>query len=131
MDSKGRWALTLLGLSAAIGYWIAFSTLASAHDLPGIPVENQAWYQNAETNVEARPTFPTPWAKCCNHAEVVPMKHIVFPTADHGWQWNDNGTIRDIPDVIVHWSEAAPDNKPTLFVYLGVMTCFYPPQGGV
>lgn len=104
---------------------------AKAHDLPGIPPEHQSWYQNAETNPEARPTFPSPWTKCCNHAEVIPVKDIIFPTQEHGWRWNDNGTIKDIPNIIIHWSEAAPDNKPTLFVYLGVMTCFYPPQGGV
>jgi hypothetical protein len=110
---------------------LAFPVGALAHDLPGIPQENQAWYQNAETNVEARPTFPSPWVKCCNHAELIPIKDIIFPTQEHGWQWNDDGTIKDIPNVVIHWSEAAPDNKPTLFVYQGVMTCFYPPQGGV
>ena len=104
---------------------------AMAHDLPGISPENQAWYQNAETNPEARPTFPTPWQKCCNHAEVIPIKDIIFPTQEHGWQWNDKGEIKNIPNIIIHWHESAPDNKPTLFVYLGVMTCFYPPQGGV
>lgn len=104
---------------------------ALSHELPGIPPENQEWYQHAQTNVEARDTFPAPWALCCNHAELVPVKDIVFPTQEHGWQWNDNGTIKDIPSVIVHWNESAPDNMPTLFVYQGVMTCFYPPQGGV
>ncbi len=104
---------------------------AAAHDLPGVPAENQAWYQNAETNPEARATFPSPWQKCCNHAELIPVKDIVFPTQEHGWQWNDRGEVKNIPNVIIHWSEAAPDNAPTLFVYLGTMTCFYPPQGGV
>lgn len=104
---------------------------AMAHDLPGVPAENQAWYQNAETNPEARPTFPSPWTKCCNHAEVIDAKYIVRPDGKDGWRWNDNGVLKDIPSIITHWSEAAPDNKPTLFVYLGVMTCFYPPQGGV
>lgn len=105
--------------------------LMLVHDVPNVPTENLWWYQNAKTNEEARWTFPSPWENCCNHAEVVPMEQIIFPTDAHGWQWNDNGAIRDIPDVVVHWSEAAPDNKPTLFVYLGIMTCFYPPQGGV
>jgi hypothetical protein len=102
-----------------------------AHDLPGIPAENQAWYQNAETNPAARPTFPSPWAKCCNHAEIVDAKYIVRPDGRDGWRWNDNGVLKDIPSVITHWFESAPDNQPTLFVYQEVMTCFYPPQGGV
>lgn len=131
MDRTGKWALAAYTLIAAIGCYVALTTLANAHDLPGIAPENQAWYQNAETNPEARPTFPTPWSKCCNHAEVIDAKYIIRPDGTDGWRWNDKGTIRDIPSIITHWSEAAPDNKPTLFVYLGVMTCFYPPQGGV
>ena len=103
----------------------------AAHDMPGVSPELNAWYQNAETNKEARPTFPTPWAKCCNHAEVIPFKDIIPPTQEHGWQWNDNGEVKNIPEVIIHYEQSSPDNKPTLFVYLGTMTCFYPPQGGV
>ena len=117
-------------LSSAGMASIIVATRVHGHELPGIPQENQAWYQNAETNPEARPTFPSPWAKCCNHAEVIPVKNIIFPTNDHGWQWNDEGVVKNIPDVIIHWSESAPDNQPTLFVYIGIMTCFYPPQGG-
>ncbi len=114
------WAAILLGL-----------TPAPAHDHPGVSPELNAWYQNVETNVEARPTFPSPWNKCCAHAEVIPVKDIIFPTQEHGWQWNDKGDVKDIPNVIIKWNEAAPDNQPTLFVYLGTMTCFVPPQGGV
>ncbi len=117
--------LVCSALSAAL-----VATRVHGHELPGIPQENQQWYQNAETNPEARATFPTPWAKCCNHAELIPVKNIIFPTDKHGWQWNDEGVVKNIPDIIIHWSEAAPDNQPTLFVYIGIMTCFYPPQGG-
>lgn len=123
------WAAIFLAGSGMASIIIA--TPVQGHDLPGIPQANQSWYQNAETNEEARNTFPHPWVKCCNHAEVIPVKDIIFPTDDHGWQWNDQGTIKSIPDIVIHWDAAAPDNQPTLFVYSGVMTCFYPPQGGV
>lgn len=132
MRDKSVWGAILL---TAVTFTLALLFVGGAlpHELPGIPAENQAWYQNAETNVEARKTFPSPWGKCCNHAEIVPIKDIIFPTQEHGWQWNKHGTgeILDIPNVIIHWSEAAPNNEPTLFVYLETMTCFYPPQGGV
>lgn len=111
-----------------IFWWMSY---AVSHDMPGVSPELNAWYQNAETNPEARATFPSPWQKCCNHAEVIPVKDIIFPTQEHGWQWNDKGEIKNIPNIIIHWNESAPDNKPTLFVYLETMTCFYPPQGGV
>lgn len=109
---------------------VVVATRVHGHDHIGVSAELNSWYQNAETNPEARPTFPSPWAKCCNHAEVIPVKDIIFPTQEHGWQWNDKGEIKNIPDVIIHWNESAPDNQPTLFVYIGIMTCFYPPQGG-
>ncbi len=114
-----RYLPALLALAFACLFWSQGHT----HDVPGATPELNAWYQNAETNPEARVTFPSPWNKCCNHAEVI--------DGTDGWRWNDNGTVKDIPSIITHWSEAAPDNKPTLFVYLGTMTCFYPPQGGV
>lgn len=112
-------------LAAALAY------PAYAHDLPGIPAENQAWYQNAETNPGSTPRTVHGWQKCCNHAEVVDAKYIIRPDGKDGWRWNDNGVLKDIPLDIIHWYDSAPDNKPTLFVYNGVMTCFYPPSGGV
>jgi hypothetical protein len=130
MHEKRIWGGILL-TAIVLGFMLLFLRGGFAHDLPGIPKENQSWYQNAETNPEARATFPSPWQKCCNHAEVIPVKDIIFPTQDHGWRWNDKGEIKNIPNVIIHWNEAAPDNRPTLFVYNGTMTCFYPPQGGV
>jgi hypothetical protein len=54
---------------------LAFATLA--HDIPGFPTENQAWYQNAETNESSTPR--TSWVKCCNHAEVIDAKFIIRP----------------------------------------------------
>jgi hypothetical protein len=71
------------------------------------------------------------WAKCCNHAEVIDAKFIIRPDGKDGSRWNDNGVIRDIPAEIIHWEDSAPDNKPMLFVYSEVMTCFFPPSGGV
>ncbi len=130
MKDKGMWAAILL-TATTLAFTMLFMRGGFPHDMPGISPELQRWYQQAETNVEARKTFPSPWNKCCNHAEVIPVKDIIFPNGEHGWQWNDKGEIKNIPNVIIHWHESAPNNEPTLFVYLNTMTCFYPPQGGV
>ena len=47
------------------------------------------------------------------------------------WFWLDAGTWRRIPDDIIHWNKHAPGGRPTLFVYSGKETCFYPGEGGV
>lgn len=109
----------------------SFPSFGGAHEHPGKSAEYQKWASEAKTLPEARKTFPSPWNYCCNHAEVIPVKDIIFPVGNEGWKWNDNGTIKNIPNVIIHWHDSAYDNQPTLFVYQGVMTCFFPPQGGV
>ncbi len=130
MSNRRVWSQVLV-MALALGISMLYLRGAWSHDMPGVSPELNAWYQQAETNMEARKTFPSPWAKCCNHAEVIDVKDIIFPTQEHGWQWNDKGVVKNIPNVIIHWHESAPNNQPTLFVYLDTMTCFYPPQGGV
>jgi hypothetical protein len=45
--------------------------------------------------------------------------------------WLDGETWRRIPDDIIHWDKRAPNGKPTLFVYSGKETCFFPGDGGI
>jgi hypothetical protein len=44
------------------------------------------------------------------------------------WLWldPDRNIWREVPDDIIHWGESAPDGRPTLFIYQGQETCFYP-----
>lgn len=90
--------------------------------------EIRAWYSNAKITDRARHRFP--WNNCCDHADVVKAKFGVRKT-DHGDEWSYRMTDADewrvIPEDIIHWGESAPGGQPTLFVYQGRETCFYPP----
>jgi len=32
---------------------------------------------------------------------------------------------------VIHWGETAPNHQPTLFVYSGKATCFFPGDSGI
>lgn len=36
-----------------------------------------------------------------------------------------------VPPDIIHWGESAPGGQPTLFVYSGMETCFFPGDSGI
>ena len=57
---------------------------------------------------------------------------IMFPTSGGDeWYWLNGERWRRIPDDIIHWGKSAPGGKPTLFVYSGAETCFFPGDGGI
>jgi hypothetical protein len=92
--------------------------------------EVQAWYQNAELTEAAKIRFP--FKKCCDHADVVRTRFTVNKTdAADEWFYLDGETWKRIPPDIIHWGQAAPDGQPTLFVYSGKETCFFPGDGGI
>ena len=94
------------------------------------PPEVQAWYRNAELTEAAQARFP--FKKCCDHADVVKTKfNVNRTTAGDEWYWLDGQTWRRIPDDIIHWDQRAPNGQPTLFVYSGQETCFFPGDGGI
>jgi hypothetical protein len=92
--------------------------------------EVRAWYQNAELTRAAQKRFP--YKKCCDHADVVKTQFRVSK-GDSGdeWWWLDGDGWRKVPDDIIHWGVSAPGGRPTLFVYAGKETCFFPPDGGI
>lgn len=47
------------------------------------------------------------------------------------WYWLDGATWRKIPNDIIHWGQSAPGGRPTLFVYSGHETCFFPGDSGI
>ena len=94
------------------------------------PPEVQAWYQNAELTKAAQNRFP--FKKCCDHADVVKTRfNVNRTTAGDEWYWLDGQSWRRIPDDIIHWDQHAPSGEPTLFVYDGKETCFFPADGGI
>ena len=95
------------------------------------PPEVQAWYQNAELTEAAKIRFP--FKKCCDHADVVKTTFSVNRT-DGGDEWfyeDAPGHMKRIPPDIIHWGVSAPGGQPTLFVYSGKETCFFPGDSGI
>lgn len=91
--------------------------------------EVQAWYRNAELTPEAQKRFP--FQKCCDHADVYRTQFKVDKASGRDeWWYFDMGDWKRIPDDIVHVDEHAPDNQPTLFIYHGQETCFFPGGAG-
>ncbi len=94
------------------------------------PFEVQQWYRNAELTRAAQTRFP--FKKCCDHSDVVKTKFNVNKTSSGDeWFWLDGEQWRRIPDDIIHWQEHAPSGQPTLFIYNGKETCFFPGDGGI
>jgi hypothetical protein len=94
------------------------------------PLEVQAWYRNAELTKAAQTRFP--FKKCCDHSDVVKTKFNVNKTsAGDEWYWLDGEQWRRVPDDIIHWNERAPTGLPTLFIYNGKETCFFPGESGI
>lgn len=94
------------------------------------PPEVQAWYRDAELTDAAKRRFN--FKKCCDHADVVKTKFNVNKTdAGDEWYWLDGDSWRRIPDDIIHWGVHAPNGQPTLFVFMGRETCFFPGRDGI
>jgi hypothetical protein len=92
--------------------------------------EIRAWYQNAELTDAAKVRFP--FKKCCDHSDVVKTRFTVNKTTSGDeWFWLDGEQWRRIPPDIIHWDETAPSGQPTLFVYSGKETCFFPGDSGI
>lgn len=96
----------------------------------------QQWYRDAEITPEAsRRLFPDsgPHMKCCDHADVVKTHFEVDHTSGGDvWSYEDKpGHMKRIPDDIIHWGESAPNGMPTLFVWQGRETCFFPGRDGI
>ena len=88
------------------------------------------WYQHAELTPKAQMRFA--FKSCCAHSDVVKTQFRVNrATAGNEWYWLDGKDWRRIPDDIIHWGETAPDKQPTLFVYRGKETCFWPGESGI
>jgi hypothetical protein len=94
------------------------------------PSGSPGWYRNAELTEAAKARFP--FKKCCDHADVVKTRFDVNKTSNGDeWYWLDGEQWRRIPDDVIHWGRRAPGGQPTLFIYSGKETCFFPGDGGI
>ena len=93
--------------------------------------EVQAWYHNAELTPAARERLH--YQKCCDHADVVKTRFEVDRSSGRDvWTYEDTlGHMKVIPADIIHWGVSAPGGQPTLFVYAGTETCFFPGDSGI
>ena len=92
--------------------------------------EVQAWYRNAELTPAARERLH--YQKCCDHADVVRTQfHVNKTDGGDEWFYQSEGQWKRIPPDVIHVGESAPGGQPTLFVYAGTETCFFPGDGGI
>jgi len=113
--------LALLSLSAQATWKPEYAQL---------PQEVQDWYRSAELTLSAQKRFP--YKKCCDHADVYKTQFRVDKSsgADQ-WLYLIDGEWKLIPPDIIHWGESAPGGQPTLFLFKGKETCFFPGEGGI
>lgn len=91
---------------------------------------NRDWYKSAQLTEAARKRFS--FSSCCEKADVFRTQFRVDKTTgdDEWWYVAADGTWRRVPPDIVHWGKSAPDGQPTLFIYQGAETCFFPGESG-
>lgn len=119
-----------LCVACALVSWVVWASAEWKPEYASSPPEVREWYRNAELTKAAQGRFP--FKKCCDHADVVKTKFKVNTTTNGDeWYWLDGEQWRRIPDDIIHWGRSAPGGKPTLFVYSGKETCFFPGDGGI
>ena len=94
------------------------------------PKEVRDWYQAAELTPTAQMRFP--YKKCCDHADVYRTQFRVNASTNKDeWFYLAGEDWKAIPADIIHWGEHAPDGQPTLFIYNGKETCFFPGDSGI
>ena len=129
MPSHIRLRVCVVAVVAA-GVFIGQADARWKPEYANAPPEVRDWYQHAQLTKEAQLRFP--FKRCCAHADVVKTQFRVNRVDGRDeWYWLDSGQWRRIPDDIIHWGETAPDKQPTLFVYNGHETCFWPGDSGI
>jgi hypothetical protein len=107
-------------------------TPAPARDLDGryANAPDRDWYERAELTEAAKQRFG--FKSCCKHSEVFRTQFRVNKDSgdDEWWYLTPDRKWKRIPDDIIHWGETAPGGLPTLFIYNGQETCFWPGESG-
>jgi hypothetical protein len=98
--------------------------------------EWQEWFKRAEVTKRAQSRFN--WKSCCEHADRVKTQYRVNRVnGEDEWWFLDPKTDKwvAIPEYVIHFEDDATMPKQlkaegVLFVYNGIVTCFWPPEGG-
>lgn len=119
-------------LAALIFTFVVVSSHSLAQDPDGryANAPDREWYKNAKLTEAAQKRFS--FKSCCEHSDVFRTQFRVNKqSGDDEWYYlTDAGVWKRIPADIIHWGESAPGGQPTLFIYHGQETCFWPGQGG-
>ena len=126
-------AVRLVRVILALGLGASFAGAAQATWKPEyaqLPQAVRDWYTQAQLTESAQKRFP--YKRCCDHADVIKTQFRVNKdSGEDEWYYFVDGDWKRIPPDVIHWGETAPDKQPTLFVYQGHETCFYPGDGGI
>ena len=130
MPTISRYHLFLCFVVLAAGLLISQAEARWKSEYANAPQAVRDWYQTAQLTPKAQMRFA--FKNCCEHADVVKTQFRVNRLdAGDEWYWLDGQDWRRIPDDIIHWGETAPSKQPTLFVYQGKETCFWPGESGI
>ena len=130
---RGFWHWLILSPIILIAFMVAMARAEWKPEYALQPPEVREWYRSQKVNPEAREKLHIPFESCCDHADVVKTQFRV--NRIHGgdeWFYEDApGHFKRIPPEVIHWGETAPGGQPTLFVYSGKETCFFPGDSGI
>lgn len=151
------WLWSAVGMLVVL--YIVLCSLALAHGTPEfaqLTPDERNWMGEALTTVRSRPRLAAQgfvWHSCCNHGDrvIAKLRSIKDPSGKYEdvWQYLKKGDevhtdewVR-IPNDVIHTEEdLAADSKMknkmsqqmraegVLFVYNGVVTCFWAPEEG-
>lgn len=151
------WMIPIVAWVALV-LWAVFVTPAHAHGMPEfaqLTPDEQNWMGEASTTLRSRPELAAKgfvWPSCCNHGDRVlaKLRSVKGPDGyEDEWWYLKKGdeTQTDewvrIPNDVIHTEEdeaedAKMKNKMSpqlrtegvLFIYNGLVTCFWPPEEG-
>lgn len=129
MSAVPRWLL--VGLTIFAVFMVGMVKASRAEWKPEYAQaspEVRAWYRNAELTEAAK--LRLPFKNCCDHADVFRTQFKVDKASGRDEWWYFDGEWKRVPDDIIHIDKHAPDNQPTLFIYQGKETCFFPAGAG-
>jgi hypothetical protein len=130
MPAITRYHLFLCFVALSAGLLISQAEARWKSEYANAPQAVRDWYQSAQLTLKAQMRFA--FKNCCEHADVVKTQFRVNRLdAGDEWYWLDGQDWRRISDDIIHWGETTPSKQPTLFVYQGKETCFWPGASGI
>lgn len=111
---------------------LALLTFPALSEWDGVKGPNSAWYEAQQINPEAQMRLGVSWKSCCAHSDVVTTRFRVDRTsAEDVWFYLDDNTWRKVPSDTVQTGKPTPSGEAVMFAYQGVITCFFPSDGGI